>query len=212
MLFRKPSLVAGKDRPPAEQPAPKNARPNELRAPGDDPLAASLTYLAGYHGRAVSREALLGGLPILNGRLSVALYDRAARRAGLGNRSHQAGAARYPCAGAPCRPDHEERHGAHSARHRPGQNKSAKVLDPAGQAGHGRRFGRSRAIAAQYTGYAFLVRAAAGSRCAHGRRRRPSAKSLVLVGRQGALAQLRAHCAGRLPDQHAGAGDAACSP
>ena len=51
--------------------------------PADDPLAASLTYLAAYHGRAVSREALLGGLPILDGRLSVALFDRAARRAGL---------------------------------------------------------------------------------------------------------------------------------
>ena len=42
-----------------------------------------LTYLAAHHGRAVSREALLGGLPILDGQLSVALYDRAARRAGL---------------------------------------------------------------------------------------------------------------------------------
>ena len=49
----------------------------------DDPLTASLTYLAAHHGRAVSREALLGGLPILDGKLTVALYDRAARRAGL---------------------------------------------------------------------------------------------------------------------------------
>src|SRR5258708_39542250 len=48
-----------------------------------DPLAASLTFLAAHHGRAVSREALLGGLPILDGWLSVALYDRAAKRAGL---------------------------------------------------------------------------------------------------------------------------------
>ncbi len=50
---------------------------------GDDPLTASLTYLAAHHGRAVSREALLGGLPITDGRLSVSLYDRAARRVGL---------------------------------------------------------------------------------------------------------------------------------
>ena len=48
-----------------------------------DPLTSSLMYLAAYHGRAVSREALLGGLPILDGRLSVPLYDRAARRAEL---------------------------------------------------------------------------------------------------------------------------------
>ncbi|MVT71899.1 type I secretion system permease/ATPase [Bradyrhizobium cajani] len=53
------------------------------RRDGDDPLAASLVYLASYHGRAVSREALLGGLPIVDGQLSVPLYDRAARRAGL---------------------------------------------------------------------------------------------------------------------------------
>ena len=50
---------------------------------GSDPLADSLMFLAAYHGRAVTREALLGGLPITDGRLNVALYDRAARRAGL---------------------------------------------------------------------------------------------------------------------------------
>jgi ATP-binding cassette subfamily C protein LapB len=48
-----------------------------------DALTDSLLYLAAHHGRAVSREALLGGLPITDGRLRVALYDRAARRAGL---------------------------------------------------------------------------------------------------------------------------------
>lgn len=59
---------------------PKPAPPS--RAPSD-PLTDSLLYLAAHHGRAVSREALLGGLPITDGRLRVALYDRAARRAGL---------------------------------------------------------------------------------------------------------------------------------
>ncbi|NEV03237.1 hypothetical protein, partial [Bradyrhizobium uaiense] len=42
------------------------------------PLTASLSPLAALPGRAVSREALLGGLPITDGRLSVSLYDRAA--------------------------------------------------------------------------------------------------------------------------------------
>ncbi|WP_235940154.1 type I secretion system permease/ATPase [Bradyrhizobium hipponense] len=42
-----------------------------------------MIFLAAHHGRAVTREALLGGLPILDGRLSVSLYERAARRAGL---------------------------------------------------------------------------------------------------------------------------------
>jgi len=69
--------------PPTDQPVQKTAAPTQARTFGYDPLTASLTYLAAYHGRAVSPEALLGGLPILDGRLSVALYDRAARRAGL---------------------------------------------------------------------------------------------------------------------------------
>src|SRR5205814_9265802 len=75
-------MAPGQSRPPAEA-LQKRARSSGLNTLGDDPLAASLTYLAGYHGRAVSREALLGGLPILDGRLSVAPYDRATRRAGL---------------------------------------------------------------------------------------------------------------------------------
>jgi len=66
-----------------DTPELKEAAPQERRTFGADSLTASLTYLAAYHGRAVSPEALLGGLPILDGRLSVALYDRAARRAGL---------------------------------------------------------------------------------------------------------------------------------
>ena len=71
------------NRPRTDHPVQKTAAPAQAKTFGDDPLTASLTYLAAYHGRAVSPEALLGGLPILDGRLSVALYDRAARRAGL---------------------------------------------------------------------------------------------------------------------------------
>jgi len=48
-----------------------------------DPLADALLYLAAYHGRAISREALLAGLPISNGRLTAALVERAGLRAGL---------------------------------------------------------------------------------------------------------------------------------
>jgi len=66
------------ERAVASEPKQATGRPES-----DDPLASSLIYLASYHGRAVSREALLGGLPILDGRLSVPLYDRAAQRAGL---------------------------------------------------------------------------------------------------------------------------------
>lgn len=58
-------------------PSPSKAPPSE------DYLADSLTYLAAHYGRAVSRDALLAGLPIEDGRLHPALYERAAARAGL---------------------------------------------------------------------------------------------------------------------------------
>jgi len=48
-----------------------------------DPLTDSLLYLAAHHGRAVSRSALLAGLPVERGALTTALYERAAQRAGL---------------------------------------------------------------------------------------------------------------------------------
>src|SRR5690606_4129457 len=48
-----------------------------------DPLADALVYLAARHGRALSREALLAGLPVTDGRLSIKLFPRAAERAGL---------------------------------------------------------------------------------------------------------------------------------
>ena len=46
--------------------------------PARDPLTDALLYLAAHHGRAISREALLAGLPIMDGRLPPALFDRAA--------------------------------------------------------------------------------------------------------------------------------------
>lgn len=57
--------------------------PADAAQPGADPLADALLFLAAHHGRALSREALLGGLPIDDGRLNVALFERAAQRAGL---------------------------------------------------------------------------------------------------------------------------------
>ena len=43
-----------------------------------DPLSDALIYLAAHHGRALSRNALLAGLPITDGRLTVPLLTRAA--------------------------------------------------------------------------------------------------------------------------------------
>lgn len=51
--------------------------------PPTDALADSLLYLAAHHGRALSNSVLLAGLPVEHGVLTAALYERAARRAGL---------------------------------------------------------------------------------------------------------------------------------
>jgi ATP-binding cassette subfamily C protein LapB len=53
------------------------------RARPDDALSDALLYLAAHHGRALSRTALLTGLPITDGKLPVGLFERAAQRAGL---------------------------------------------------------------------------------------------------------------------------------
>jgi ATP-binding cassette subfamily C protein LapB len=70
----------------SEAPA-QEAEPQRLEQPTPretpDSLADALLFLAAHHGRALSREALLAGLPILDDRLSVALLTRAAQRAGL---------------------------------------------------------------------------------------------------------------------------------
>ena len=48
-----------------------------------DPLSDALLFLAAHHGRPLSRDALLAGLPITDNRLAVGLVQRAAARAGL---------------------------------------------------------------------------------------------------------------------------------
>jgi ATP-binding cassette subfamily C protein LapB len=49
----------------------------------DDPLLACLLLVARAHGLAGTRDAVLAGLPLEGGRLTPALFARAARRAGL---------------------------------------------------------------------------------------------------------------------------------
>ncbi len=151
MLFRNRKAAPGqpaKDGPVATAPAD----------PRRDPLAASLIYLAAYHGRAVSREALLGGLPIIDGRLSVALYDRAARRAGLETEPTRRALIDIPALVLPTvlimkngtalillAIDRD--------------NNAVKILDPT-MTPQAPREARIDTLSADYTGYAFLVRAA----------------------------------------------------
>ena len=67
----------------AQAPEPQRLEKAATSNEAADPLADALLFLAAHHGRALSREALLAGLPIVNDRLSVALVSRAAQRAGL---------------------------------------------------------------------------------------------------------------------------------
>ena len=60
------------------EPATRSA---ETQAPS--PLLAALLYVARHHGRSVSPEALIAGLPIDDGILRPALFQRAAARADL---------------------------------------------------------------------------------------------------------------------------------
>jgi ATP-binding cassette subfamily C protein LapB len=134
------------------------AAPASARAPGEDSLAASLTYLAAYHGRAVSREALLGGLPILDGRLPVALYDRAARRAGLETEAIKRDILDIPALVLPAVLIMKNGTalvllGIDQA------NNSVKILDPLAKP-NTPQVRKTAAVAEAYTGYAFLVRAA----------------------------------------------------
>jgi ATP-binding cassette subfamily C protein LapB len=158
LLFRTPKLASEIGQPPRDESDPKIVGSTQ-KTLLDDPLAASLTYLAAYHGRAVSREALLGGLPILDGRLSVALYDRAARRAGLETEAIKRDVLEIPALVLPAVLIMKNG----TALILLGidkTNKSVKVLDPLAKPGTPRIL-QIRAVAESYTGYAFLVRAAA---------------------------------------------------
>ncbi|QWG20879.1 type I secretion system permease/ATPase [Bradyrhizobium sediminis] len=135
--------------------------PPETNTPRHDPLAASLTYLAAHHGRAISREALLGGLPILDGRLSVALYDRAAKRAGLETEAIKRAVTDIPAMVLPAVLIMKNGT-ALILLGIDANNQSVKILDPTVKPSTPRIAGVD-AVTADYTGYAFLVRAAAES-------------------------------------------------
>lgn len=126
--------------------------------PISDPLSASLTFLASYHGRAVSREAILGGLPILDGQLSVALYDRAARRAGLETQAVKRSVLDIPALVLPA--VLIMRNGAALILLGiDSKSQTAKIVDPASDASQ--PYVQPIAeLSAGYTGYAFLVKAA----------------------------------------------------
>ncbi|MDB5602982.1 MAG: transporter related [Xanthobacteraceae bacterium] len=78
LLAKIPALSshgAGHEQQPTDAPASP--------PPHGDPLADALLFLAAFHGRALTRNALLSGLPIADDRLSPQLFSRAAQRAGF---------------------------------------------------------------------------------------------------------------------------------
>ncbi|HKC33933.1 MAG TPA: type I secretion system permease/ATPase, partial [Xanthobacteraceae bacterium] len=140
------------------QPLAHPVPPEETREsprPAGDPLSDALIYLAAHHGRALSRDALIGGLPILDDRLSVALFDRAARRAGLEVEAVRRALGDIPALVLPAvlvLRDGSTRILVEQAA----DPRKAKVVDPsAGPQAAPRMLG---ADAADYLGYAFLVR------------------------------------------------------
>ena len=70
----------------------KNTPPDDWQVGGksdthDDPLLDCLMQLTKLHGRPASKTALTAGLPLVNDKLSVELFPRAAERAGLSSRT-----------------------------------------------------------------------------------------------------------------------------
>ena len=57
-----------------------------MTASANDTLLQCLLALCRYHGNASTAEALAGGLPLADGRLTPALFERAASRVGLTSR------------------------------------------------------------------------------------------------------------------------------
>jgi ATP-binding cassette subfamily C protein LapB len=116
-----------------------------------DPLTDALIYLAAFHGRALSRDALLSGLPIEDGRLTVALFERAAVRAGLETEAVKRDLKDIPALVLPAvlvMKDGSTRILTSSGAH-------PKVIDPSLSMSQPVAFG---ADAANYLGYAFFVR------------------------------------------------------
>ena len=123
-----------------------------------DPLADALVYLAARHGRALSRDALLAGLPITDGRLSISLFPRAAERAGLDAEAVKRDLADIPALVLPAvllMKDGSTRILVEIDRH----TKKARVVNPSTRSGETRTGPDGKPLPEpEYSGYAFFVR------------------------------------------------------
>ena len=140
--------------------AKAGAPKTNTNSPAGDPLADALLYLAAHHGRAISREALMAGLPILDGKLPPPLFERAAAKAGLEGKAVRRKLAEIPALVLPA-----------VLSMRDGSTrillaidldaKVATVVDPSADVQPQTR--PLRELNAEYLGFAFLVRPAASA-------------------------------------------------
>ena len=132
----------------------------KTNSPAGDPLADALLFLAAHHGRAMSREALMAGLPVLDGKLPPPLFERAAAKAGLEGKAVRRKLAEIPALVLPA-----------ILSMRDGSTrillaidldtKMATVVDPSTNTPPQPR--SLRELNAEYLGFAFLVRPAASA-------------------------------------------------
>lgn len=135
-------------------------RPAALPPRPGDPLADALLFLAAHHGRALSREALLAGLPILDGRLPAALFERAAAKAGLEGSAVKRRLSEIPALVLPA--VLSMRDGSTRILLAIDQDaKTASIIDPSSNAPAQSR--PLAALAAEYLGFAFLIRPASAA-------------------------------------------------
>lgn len=136
----------------AEQVVAPKAVPGEQIA---DPLSDSILFLAAHHGRALSRDALLAGLPITDGGLGANLYERAARRAGFETEAVKRGIAEIPALVLPAVLIMRDGTTRILVKHHD-DPQQAQVIDPSSRTGFNRApLGND---VSNYLGYAFLVR------------------------------------------------------
>lgn len=132
---------------------------SSVRDPAD-PLTDALLYLAAHHGRALSRTALLTGLPITDARLSVQLFERAALRAGLEVEAVKRSISEIPALVLPAVLVLRDGTTRILLEHHE-DARQAKVVDPSAKADAlPKPLG---ADAAKYLGYAFLARPASAA-------------------------------------------------
>ena len=148
-------VTSGANSGPSER-ATQPSTPGQYIA---DPLADALLFLAAYHGRALSRTALLTGLPITNGRLPVSLIERAGKRAGLDVEPVKRAISEIPALVLPAMLVLRDGTTRILVEHSD-DDRNAKVINPSDQASSPRALG---ADAAMYLGYAFLARPVAAA-------------------------------------------------